>query len=496
MIERNPDGKSVLCLHRILFRRFYARSSNVGYKPGFTVAQHLNLACTMPPRLRGPRSKAIAVIENEGLESTPDESIPHSASLGRFVFRVDHVLTPHRLVGLGQAAVALSLLMVVVLTAVRWGGIERDNEWAERYDWDGGKGANTLVGADTVTRTRESAISGDPAAQLQLGHYFRNGNGVEKDSVEATRLYRAAATSPDEGRAVQSARYWYGQMLVNGDGVEQNSELAAVHLERAATAGHVPAQWLLGELLLHGTGVPANVDAAERWFRAAAEAGYPHAMSSLGDVYEFKRGDITTAVEWYQKAADQDFAEAQFSLGLLYLAGDKVSQDHAEAARCFTLARANGDPRSAYNLGMMYRLGTGVARDLPRAVELFREVATSDVFPDSDRVGSHMNARYWLGHMYEAGEGVPKNLRHAAKWYALAARQGQTDAQFRLGRLYVLGEVDQTMQMDVRLQKGKAWLKKAIKQGNEDAKAFAKELEAAEQRALDKVQQGSGTAAV
>ena len=42
--------------------------------------------------------------------------------------------------------------------------------------------------------------------------------------------------------------------------------------------------------------------------------------------------------------------------------------------------------------------------------------------------------------MYEEGKGVPENDKTAVKWYALAAEQGNADAQVNLGFMYATGQ--------------------------------------------------------
>ena len=51
-----------------------------------------------------------------------------------------------------------------------------------------------------------------------------------------------------------------------------------------------------------------------------------------------------------------------------------------------------------------------------------------------------LTAQYFLGSMYDEGEGVPKSFEVAARWYRLAADQGQPLAQLRLGDMYEYGE--------------------------------------------------------
>jgi hypothetical protein len=52
--------------------------------------------------------------------------------------------------------------------------------------------------------------------------------------------------------------------------------------------------------------------------------------------------DDAEAVRWYRAAADQGFAEAQASLGFMYVNGKGVAQDYAEAMRWFRLAADQG----------------------------------------------------------------------------------------------------------------------------------------------------------
>jgi len=45
-----------------------------------------------------------------------------------------------------------------------------------------------------------------------------------------------------------------------------------------------------------------------------------------------------------------------------------------------------------------------------------------------------------LGWFYSNGHGVPQNYGEAAKWYRLAADQGNSSAQFNLGIVYFIGQ--------------------------------------------------------
>ena len=57
-------------------------------------------------------------------------------------------------------------------------------------------------------------------------------------------------------------------------------------------------------------------------------------------------------------------------------------------------------------------------------------------------MGSEMciRDRFYLGVMYNEGRGVPQDYAEAAKWYKLAAEQGDALAQYNLGLSYARGE--------------------------------------------------------
>src|SRR6185503_12200357 len=68
---------------------------------------------------------------------------------------------------------------------------------------------------------REAAQRGLAPAQYQLGLRYANGDGVERDCVEAVKWYQRAA---DQG--VPFAQFNLGVRYANGQGVERDPVLA------------------------------------------------------------------------------------------------------------------------------------------------------------------------------------------------------------------------------------------------------------------------------
>ena len=70
-------------------------------------------------------------------------------------------------------------------------------------------------------------------------------------------------------------------------------------------------------------------------------------------------------------------------------------------------------------------------------------------------------AEFYLGKMYMLGQGVLKEEPEAIRWFKASADQGNADAQFFLGSIYYLPHKD--------VPRGLMWLKLSAEQGNRDA---------------------------
>ena len=75
-------------------------------------------------------------------------------------------------------------------------------------------------------------------------------------------------------------------------------------------------------------------------------------------------------------------------------------------------------------------------------------------------------AQYRLGKMFNLGQGLPPNKKEAAKWFHLAAQQGLAEAQGALGYLCLVGE-GVSQNNDLALE----WTRKAAKQGDATAQS-------------------------
>ncbi len=255
-----------------------------------------------------------------------------------------------------------------------------------------------------------------PEEQLDLGHSYYFGRGVEQNYEEAARWYLRAAERGD-ARAQTSLGYMY----YSGRGVEQDHEEAVWWYRRAAEQGYARAQNSLGTIYKKGEGVVADAVEAASWYRRAASQGYVSAQYNLGHSYYRGHGvdqDCEEAVRWYGRAAEQGDARAQTQLGYMYYGGCGVERDREEAVRWFRRAAEQGHARAETNLGAAYIRGDGVIPDAVEAASWYHKAAVRGFGP----------AQYSLGTMYRDGEGVAADAVAAHMWFSIAAKNGESRA--------------------------------------------------------------------
>ena len=152
---------------------------------------------------------------------------------------------------------------------------------------------------------------------------------------------------------------------------------------------------------------------------STAFAGFDEGLAAAN------KGDFATALKEWQPLADQGHAVAQFNLGIMYHIGEGVAKDEAQAVQWYRKAADQGHAKAQYNLGLMYYNGEGVAKDDAQAVQWYREAADQGL----------AEAQNSLGWRYEDGSGVTKDLEKAMQLYTLSAKQGNERAKNNLASL-------------------------------------------------------------
>lgn len=130
--------------------------------------------------------------------------------------------------------------------------------------------------------------------------------------------------------------------------------------------------------------------------------------------------------------------------------------DYADAFRDWLPLAKAGDVAAMRNIGTLYRLGQGVARDPVQAASWYRKAADL----------GFARAQSNLGELYLTGEGVKRDAAEAARWFHSAASQGDGLAAFSLAQLYEKGEGVSRSLPDARL-----WYRQALADGYPPAAA-------------------------
>jgi len=153
-------------------------------------------------------------------------------------------------------------------------------------------------------------------------------------------------------------------------------------------------------------------------------------------------------------AAAAGNAAAAYEIGIRYAEGRGVAQNFEEAIRWLDAAAKCGLAPAQYRLGSLYEKGQGTRKDREAARKLYAAAAEKgngkamhnlavlyaeglDGKPDyqmasqlfrkaADRGIS--DSQYNLGILYARGIGVEQNLAESYKWFALATDQGDADA--------------------------------------------------------------------
>ena len=189
-----------------------------------------------------------------------------------------------------------------------------------------------------------------------------------------------------------------------------------------------------------GTGVAHSWPSAFAWYkRCAAQPSPPiEVWAALGNCYELGSGaavDETESVRLYRVGAALGDARAQVRLASCLQRGVGVpTPDRGDAFALFTAAAAQDYPDAMFALGTCYADGAGVARDVPRAVSLWKRARAHPRCSPAlaGATGSILGMTFWNG-----DDGVPRDAELAARYLRQAAALGDEPAarllrEFRL----------------------------------------------------------------
>ena len=226
-----------------------------------------------------------------------------------------------------------------------------------------------------------------------------------------------------------------------------------------AKNGDITAQADLGVAYSEGCGhlLPKDNDKAIGWLSTAVERGceLPFFLGKLGELLDRKGTPFyqRKAYEMYHRAARLGSPTSQLSLAEMYRCGVEgvVNEDLNEAFKWCKIA-AGEDPSDVYSdLGVLDKLFLGTVKNIKDSV-----------------LGTKPRALKLLYKYYLEGncpEGRPQPTK-AVYYLSRAAELGDTEAQLKLGQIYLNGSCEQIKDVG----KARRWLGKAATNGDVRAK--------------------------
>jgi len=248
--------------------------------------------------------------------------------------------------------------------------------------WSMGKVAEALEqGKGTEPSPKEAfrwwmrqAEAGDFWAPEKVARCHTEGIGTAKNPEEGRKWYERVRVKLEEESRKNSAWAWdnLGRFFFNGLGVEKNYVRALECYRQAAALKSGWAMEQIGWFYENGLGGPKDEAKALEWYRQAAEHGQAWSMGHLGVFYETGRGTQKNpgeAYRWYRKKAETDPADlwAKENLGRCHENAIGTKKDDREALRWYEKAAAAGSLWAGEQAGRFYEEGLGTEKNPEKA---------------------------------------------------------------------------------------------------------------------------------
>lgn len=351
---------------------------------------------------------------------------------------------------------------------------------------------------------KNASLKSDVRAIANLGLCYQFGHGVERDSVDAIRLYEKSIKDGNKSlltrRAESASQNAFDAMLIGDcyekgigyrkdfakaaayfakaadmgsiDGMRQaalaylnakDNSNALKYFEKGASAGDLSSQFWAGKLLLGEMDVPGNKPQAVIYLLKAAEAGMPAAQAEVGDLYSAGNGvtkNLPKAAEWYQKSALQGFPKGMWNYALALKDGAGTARDYDQALFWMAEAAPQGYHRAFKNMiAQLDSVGTDPFANYVNGMKLYlidgnmKEATAQFKKVDKAKIaeGNIMQAVILASKRNEK-----PNAKKAAKMLEKLAPEN-AEAAFYLATLYESGNgVGQDIQKAIELYKAAA----------------------------------------
>lgn len=248
--------------------------------------------------------------------------------------------------------------------------------------------------------------------------------------------------------------------------VERNPKKAILLFKRVATVwANRVGQYYVGMMYRDGDGIEQNTELAIHWLLLSAKNGWNDAQVNLGYIYQYgihAEKDFHKALYWYKKSLQATVGKD------LYLFGNKEFKILNDSKELFlyqlseTINKMNGCPsplntaksydkrfktkQNFYKTNFWYGMcqeqqNQVVVRSLIGEIYLFghgrfkKDLSKADIWLEEAAKGGCKSAQFFKGYMFQC-----KNDYHGAfLWYTRASKNGKIEAMFKLAEFYYCG---------------------------------------------------------
>jgi TPR repeat protein len=205
---------------------------------------------------------------------------------------------------------------------------------------------------------------------------------------------------------------------------------------------HPKAEFLRGMWLEFGKfGERVDKKEAFHCYTRAAEKGYARAHYRIGMQFE-SSNDALKAIKYYQRGVDAGDSASCYRLGMMTLLGQHGQQQDFERGLSLIYSAAETSdenaPQGAYVWGMLK------AGELPQIkvpeMYLQKDANAAKINIEKAAYLGFSKAQLKMGSAYELGEmGCPFDPALSLHYNALAARQGEADAEMAISKWFLCG---------------------------------------------------------
>lgn len=250
-----------------------------------------------------------------------------------------------------------------------------------------------------------------------------------------------------------------------GEGVEMDEPLAYNWFQKIVRAypNNGSIWYKIADCYFYGYGVTQSHNEAIKYYQKAWDNGVADAGAEIGWIYSF--GNISehndmTAAKWFQRAADKGSSQGKYFMGFFYAEGYGGLPISEKMAIKYLREAASDNNYSAIHY-LLCKKCYGDNDEFRRLRDKMFELAKMG----DDRAQNALGFAYAIGEEYDSSFGLEKNPIESQKWFEMAAKNGNVDALYQLGK----NLLDYDSGYILNAEKGEQYLLEAYDKGNTDA---------------------------